>query len=339
VSTTRRSPPRPWWQLLGDLLFRHWGTKVLALLLAMVLFVVTRDEVTRAFEVPLRVTEDPDRVLMTSLPSTITVQVRGPWTRVNRLQDYDFGSASLDLRSSTPGPLQIDAAAIVMPRGVILAGIQYDHVDLRFDRVIERDVTISPVVQGHVAADYELSRVECTPERWTVRGGQSAVQALAELSTEPFDLDEATTDVTATLAIVRPEGTVRLVPAEGASVKVHAVVRVIEDTRTYTVPVSVGEATDPTGVVPDSYTVVVQGPRPELRRLDELAIGFPVEATAEVVEGHPPGPGVVEVRFGWSERVPPPTRASLRIDHGIERVNLPAPPAPEPVEPTPVPPA
>src|SRR5690606_6737610 len=127
----RPSPLRWLGQVLFRSLFQHWGLKALALALAAFMFVVTRDEVTRVFTVPLRVVEDSDRVLLTELPETIQVQARGPWTRVNRLQDYDFGVAILDLENARPGPLEVDRAAIVMPSGVVLAGIQYDHVDLR----------------------------------------------------------------------------------------------------------------------------------------------------------------------------------------------------------------
>lgn len=91
-------------RFLADLLFRHWGLKAIAFVLAAFMFVFTRDEVTRVFTVPLRVVEDPDRVLMTEIPETIQVQARGPWTRINRLQDYDFGTAVLDLERARPGP-------------------------------------------------------------------------------------------------------------------------------------------------------------------------------------------------------------------------------------------
>lgn len=319
-------------RFLNDLAFRNWGTKLIAFMLAAIVFVMTRDEVTRAFEVPLRIEEDPDRVLMTDLPDSIQVQVQGPWTRVNRLQDYDFGTATLDLRMASPGPLEIDQASIVMPSGVILAGIQYDHVDLRFDKVVERYVAIEAETVGTVARDYELVRVEVRPAKWAVKGGASFVKRVQRLQTEPLEIAGATDDVEEELTIVSPPSGVRLVGegTRGARVSVRAVVRPKADARTYPVPVIVPERVDPSGVIPRTYDVEVSGPLPEFRTLEGLGISFPVEAVAEMVEGTPSTGGTAEVRFSWAESVPGDVRGKLKIDHGVERVTIPAPPQPKP---------
>ena len=187
-----RTPPL---RILSELVFRDWGLKALAFVAAVFLFVFTRDEVTRGFTVPLKAVEDPERVLLTELPETIQVQVRGPWTRINRLQDYDFGTATLDLTQARPGPLEVDEAAIVMPSGVVLAGIQYDHVDLRFDPVIERDVEVEPRLVGSPAPDYELVRADARPARVRVRGGESFVRRVLVLATESVDVSGADHDV------------------------------------------------------------------------------------------------------------------------------------------------
>ena len=89
-------------------LFDHWGAKITALVVASVFFIVTRDDVTRRFTIPLRVTDDPRRVLLTRLPETVTVELHGSWTRMNPLSSQDLGSAQLDLAGARPGPLQLD---------------------------------------------------------------------------------------------------------------------------------------------------------------------------------------------------------------------------------------
>lgn len=319
-------------RLLSDLAFRHWGTKLAALLLAVILFVITRDEVTRGFEVPLRVIDDPGRVLLTDLPETIQVQVRGPWTRVNRLQDYDLGSATLDLRAAGPGPLEIDRASIVMPSGVILAGIQYDHVDLRFDAIVERALAIDAPIVGTPAEDYEIASVEVTPERWAVRGGESFVNQVSRLATEPIDVEGAVEDVVKRPSILKPPPGVQLVrPAsENARVDVRVAIVPREDARSFPVPVIVPESVDPTGAIPRTYEVEISGPVPDLRALEESGLAFPVEAVAELVSGSPAAGGVAEVRFSWAESVPTALRERLHLDHGVERVNVPPAPPPPP---------
>lgn len=318
-------------RVLGEIFYRHWGAKIAALILAAILFVVTRDEVTRAFEVPLRIVPDPDRELLTDLPQTIQVQVRGPWTRVNRLQDYDFGTASLDLQKATEGPLEVDRAAIVMPAGVVLAGFQYDKVDLRFDRVIERDVGIRAPLQGTPANDYELVRVEVQPLRWRVRGGESVVSKVETLVTEPLAIDGATDDVSMTRAVEAPPDGVRLVnAATQATVTVRAIVNPKHETRPYAVPVIVPDTLDPTGAVPRTYQVTIEGPLPDFRVLERLSVTFPVQARAALVERREDGTGVVEVDFSWASSVPEDVRRRLGYDHAVERVTVPPPPLPPP---------
>jgi hypothetical protein len=323
-------------RLLGELVFRDWSLKAIALVVAAFLFVFTRDEVTRVFAVPLEVVEDPERVLMTELPDSIQVQARGPWTRINRLQAYDFGVATLDLRQAKPGPLEVDRAAIVMPSGVVLSGIQYDHVDLRFDPVIEREVEVEPELQGTPAPDYELLRVEATPARVRVRGGESLVRRVQGLGTEPLEVGGADHAVEARLALVEPpEGVALVETAVAASddgmVTVRAIVVARQESRVLMVPVVVPEGLDPTGVVPRSYEVVVSGPMPDFRVLDGLGLLQPVQAQASKGEGPGDGGGVAEVWFSWAERVPQDLRGRLALDRTRERVALPLPPAPPPV--------
>src|SRR5690606_27424619 len=191
-------------------LFHNLGLKAFALGLTVLLFVVTRDEVTRHFEVPLRIIEDPMRVPLTPLPETVKVAVRGPWTRVNRLQPYDLGSATLDLRNAEPGPLNIDRASIVMPPGVVLSGLSYDEVDLRFDPIVRAVVPIEAQIVGAVDPDHRLVATEVEPDTWTIEGGSSAAQTVSRLLTEAVHVGGVRTSLEREVAIVPPEANVRL---------------------------------------------------------------------------------------------------------------------------------
>ncbi len=324
----RASPMR----LLAELLFRNWGLKAIALVLAAFMFVFTRDEVTRVFTVPLRAVADPERVLMTDLPETVQVQARGPWVRINRLQDYDFGVATIDIKAARPGPLEVERGAIVMPEGVVLAGITYDTVDLRFDPIIERKIDVDAKVEGQPAPDYELLRVEVQPTRWMVRGGETSVQRIKRLSTEVVELRGADQDMEVEVALLPLSTGVALVGAGsgGASVTVRAIIAARAESRSYTVPVVVPDGLDPTGVVPRTYEVKVAGPMPDFRVLDGMEVTFPVAAQATRVQGDGDGGGVAEVSFSWAPGVPADLRERLDFDHGVERIRLPAPMPPPP---------
>lgn len=323
-------------KLLTDTLFRSWGLKLAALGLAAVLFVLTRDEVSKTFEVPLRVVVDPQRVLLTDLPPTITVQVRGPWTRLNRLQDFDLGTAALDLRIADPGPLEIDQASIVMPPGVVLAEVQYSHVDLRFEPVITRPKRVDPRTAGKPAEGYRVTGVTATPSTWDVHGGQSVVQAVTQLGTEMLDLGGQEASFTQVVAVLPLRGEVELVTSAAlpARVSIRVEIEPEMETRELSVPIAAPDALDPMGAIPESVTVQLSGPRLSFRALDALEVSVPVDASVTPRAARTAaGETVVELRFGWAQTVPSGVSERLSIDHGVEVVVLPAPPAPPPEPP------
>lgn len=323
-------------KLLSDALLRNWGLKLAALGLAAVLFVLTRDEVSKTFEVPLRVVADPQRVLLTDLPPTITVQVRGPWTRLNRLQDFDLGTAALDLRIADPGPLEIDQASIVMPPGVVLAEVQYSHVDLRFEPIITRPKRVEPRTAGQPAEGYRVTAVTVTPPTWDVHGGQSVVQGVTQLGTEALDLGGQRASFTEVVAVLPLPGDVELVAsaAQPARVTIRVEIEPEMENRELSVPIAVPDGLDPMGAIPESVTVQLSGPRLSFQALDALEVPFPVDASVEPRAARTPaGETVVELRFGWAETVPSGVSDLLSIDHGVEVVVLPAPPAPPPEPP------
>jgi len=303
---------------MHGLLFRDLRLKFTALVLTAVLFVVTRGDVTRRFDVPLRVIRDSERVLMTSLPDTVTVRVRGPWTRVNRLEDYDLGSATVDLREAAPGPLHIDQASIVMPAGVVLADLEYDPVDLRFEPIIRTVVPVSPQLAGTVHSDFTLVSVEVSPRSWTLEGGATAARAISKLATEVVLLEGATRSFERSAALVSPGAGVRLVVQNAAPVvSVAVTIEPVVDHRTVEVPVAAPQGVPPDVRLPGSYEVRVRGPKSALRELGALGHEVPLTAVATLAAGS------LEVRFAWSEAVPESIRRQLEFDPSAVTQELP----------------
>ncbi len=215
---------------LWGAIFHNWGTKLTAFGLALLVFVMTRDEVHRTFTVPLVVEDDAQRVLMTDVPDTVEVEVRGAWTRLSRLSTQDLGSATLSLENARPGPMQIDPSGIVMPEGVILVSVEYDPVDLRFEPYQEAELPIVPRIVGRVHADHELVSVDVKPDVWRVRAGRSVIEELTELETATINVDGAMKTIAREVSLVRPESSARFLGVEGGDraipkVTVEAVVR------------------------------------------------------------------------------------------------------------------
>lgn len=308
---------------------RNWGTKLIALLLATIVFVVTRDEVQRSFKVPLKVIQDPDRVLLTTTPKTIEVRLRGPWTAINRIGADALGAAVLDLREASPGPMQLDPAAIVMPAGVVLDALDYDAIDLRFEPVVERSVAIRALVVGEVAADYTLVDAELSPERWTLRGPQSRLDAITELTTAPIDVSGALRDLDVRVEVRLPAGTAKRddpdhpvtfvgVAGEAPQARYSADVEPEQGERSIVVETAAALRAALPGVAetefPASETVTLRGPLPHIHALEQLPEG--VEPLRPVVELERGGEGQAvraKLAFEWASEVPEATRDSLTI--------------------------
>jgi YbbR domain-containing protein len=323
-------------RMLAEAFYRNLGLKLLALGLAALLFVLTRDEVTRRFEVPLRMEEDPERVLLTQLPPTCSVTVRGPWPRLSRLSAADFDAATIHLPDTREGTLELDSEAVAMPAGVVLSRIDCEPVDLRFDDVVTKKIRVVPTLVGQPATDYKLVRTLVDPAQWLVSGGSLEVHTVSQLTTAPMDISGARQSVVRPLMLAQPAADVKLAEADAgaAHVEVTAVIEPLPETREVQVPVAVGSDVDPTGVVPRAMSVEVSGPMPRFRELDELGAAFPVEAQVVPLDVDAPDGGrVLEIRFRWAELVPPEVRAELTINRKSERVNVPLPPPPpEPEE-------
>lgn len=309
-------------EVLRGLLLEHWGTKATALAFSLLVFVLTRDEMRRTFQIPLEVREDPDRMLVTALPETIGVEVQGPWAKMNRLTQTQLGRAKLDLQSARPGPLQIDAATIVMPPGVVLsdAGLIYDRVDLRFETILQRDLPIRAEVVGEVDKGYKLVEQKVSPARWTVRGPQNLLSELSFVRTEAVELSgirgivrhrvrlEELADGLSYLGAFpgRLPGVDVWVKTKGVRGDTEYMVPLIPAfLRVYSDPMAMGSRT--------LQPIKVSGSRAALDRLDELS--EPILVSAKRVEiGEKKQSAQVEFRFTVNKALAPELRKELRLD-------------------------
>lgn len=318
---------------LGRAIINHGGAKFTALVIALVFFVVTRDDVTRTFTIPLHTTPDPNRVLLTKLPETLTVELHGSWARMSRLREQELGRAELDLSDARPGPLAIDPASIVMPEGVIFRSMQYEKVDLRFDRVIERAVPVRPELRGAVHPDYEHTGTVVDPPRWRIRGGSTPVGEVQSLGTEPIDLADVTADRVVEVALVRPPEAVEfaaVAAGEEPQVKVSLSVRPKIGERRLSAAVTWPPDQAAPPELPTEVNAVVRGGVPDLRVVD-AALAPPLVAMPRREKATPEYPGgsvVFIVQF--TPAIPPEVQARLSIEAALDRVALAAPAAPTP---------
>jgi YbbR domain-containing protein len=306
---------------------KNWGTKILAFLLALMVFIVTRDEITRSFTIPLRVLDDPDRVLLTTPPEVVELRVRGPWANVNRIAAAQLGSATLDLREARPGPMVLDPAAIVMPEGVVLDTLEYDAVDLRFEAMVDRALRIVPNLVGELDGDYKLAAVRVEPNSWTVRAPASKLEGLSQLSTAAVDVAGITETLATRVALEPPSSKIAFLGvAAGERPSVRITLEVVpvagEIELEVATEAALREALPEFDKVdlPGVERVVVRGPRKLLRSLEGLEA--PLLAKVELEEVVRGAAIPVTVRFEWSPQIPATTVEQLSVVPDLVRLRL-----------------
>jgi len=305
---------------ISGILLDHWGTKATALILALVFFIGTRDDVTREFTIPLRVLEDPDRLLLSDLPETVTVELHGSWARINRLSSKDLGEATLDLENAEPGPLEIDPATIVMPQGVLFRSVVYDRVDLRFDEVDARPLPVKPVVHVEVHADYERVSTIVDPPTVVLRGGKRDLLGIASVVTEPVERTGVTSTFEVRKRLILPRDVTFADGGEEApEVTIRVVVRPKIGERRLETPLPINSKT--LAGIPAIYPVTVRGPLPALREIDRLAAKDVIVAEARMGDDDEveAPESVIYVDFSFTGALSPERRADLSIEPKTKR--------------------
>jgi len=316
------------WPWVAGLLLNHWGTKTTAIVLASVFFILTRDDVSREFTVPLHVIEDQGRQLRTPLPKTVTAEVHGPWTRINRLSASDLGRIELDVSTLQPGRFELDESLLVMPPGVLLRGMVYEKVDVRFDEIISREFAVVHRVTVEPDPDFDVVSVVVNPNKIWVKGPKSVLQEVSNLETENLSVSGVSENKQKIVSVLRPREGVDFADmpeGERPNVTINITVRAKSGERKLDVDLVQVPEIPGTARIPTTFPVSVRGPLPALRRLD--GVKAPVTTQMEVIP--PPTPDGVSslaVKFMVTDKIPEEVRASLVLDPPSKRFDLtPAP--------------
>ncbi len=138
-------------------------------------------------------------VLMSSVPDTISLQLRGPLT-----QSLDVATGLevyLDLADARPGSSSytIDADAIRLPQGVEVVSIEPASITLELERLITANVPLQPVVEGVPAPGFAIAAIRVLPTQVNVQGPESRVAVLERVDTSPVSVESAAGPIEATV--------------------------------------------------------------------------------------------------------------------------------------------
>ena len=204
--------------------FRHLGLKVLAVTLAVLLWITVAGEhvVERSLRVPLEFRNIPQPLeIVGTAPDNVDVRLRGSSAVLSRLQAGEI-VAVLDLSSARSGSrlFHIRTEEVRAPFGVEVEQVMPSTLALELERSARRTVPVVVPTEGDPAPGFVVGRISVDPQTVEVVGPDTRVRQIAEATTEPVSVKDAKSRVRDTVTIGVVDSSVRLVQSWNAQVLV-----------------------------------------------------------------------------------------------------------------------
>lgn len=146
----------------------------------------------RSVEVNLVLLMPPDnanRVLMSALPPTLRVTLRGSKSGLEDLHADDIGNVQVDIHDGSTKRITFDPSQIHVPPTVTVEQVDPPTIDLIWEDEIVRDVPIEVSVAGTPAAGFVVKGApRAEPPTLRVRGPKSEALVLQHVRSEALDV-------------------------------------------------------------------------------------------------------------------------------------------------------
>jgi YbbR domain-containing protein len=152
-----------------------------------------------------------DLVLMSSVPDTVSLQLRGPLTRA--LNSANPPEVLLDLSDARPGlnSYPINPSDIPLPAEVEVVSVDPPAITLELERQETRVVPVRPTVNGFPAPGFIVVEVRLQPTQFTIQGPESLLRALEYVETGPISIEDAAGPVEALVEPLLPDPLLRAI--------------------------------------------------------------------------------------------------------------------------------
>ena len=200
----------------GNLADRIWeslsanlGAKLVSIGLAVVLWAVVLGsrsvEVTK--EVPLEIVTSPDIVAANDVPDRLAFRLAGPKAFLRAILDRREDPIRVNLTGAKPGVItyRFFSDNIRVPIGVKVLAINPAAIPIRLEPVRRKEVPVRVELRGVSPDGYHISSSRVEPKTVRIKGAESRVEAVSEISTIPIDVSgiRSTSEREATLDLTR----------------------------------------------------------------------------------------------------------------------------------------
>jgi YbbR domain-containing protein len=221
---------------LREAFTENLGLKSISLAFAIGLFLFLygqRDEQQRTVAVGITSrppSEDSARELMTQLPASIHVTLRGPAHVIDRLVQSGIPPITIDLRNGERDSIVFNERMFSLPPDTHVTAADPPSIELEWEDVIARQIPLQASITGQPAEGYVVrGEPEVDPKLIAARGPSSLVEVLQFARLAAFDVSGLSEGVhRRRLALDPPPTRVRYLGPSAATVTVTIARRVTE---------------------------------------------------------------------------------------------------------------
>lgn len=174
-----------------------WPAKIICLIVSIFLYIFHQTSVIdkRNIAVPLKIVEDGLVMHVGSVPSTISVVVRGNDSDLKSVLPSDF-EATVHLDDITEKgdyvlPVKISLSDKLMEFDPFEVKLKNHHVEISADLKEIKYVELKPSVVGEVAHGYAISSIEMTPSFIEISGPKSILDKVEYIDTTKINVSNA----------------------------------------------------------------------------------------------------------------------------------------------------
>jgi hypothetical protein len=212
------------------------GLKALSIAFALGLFAFQRgreDKQQRTVPVGVVMRLPPDsakRELMTPVPASIHVTLRGSTRAIDALLQTGVAPVEVDLRDGERDAVTFEPNMFSLPPDIEIAIIDPPSIQLEWQDVVTRQVPLQASITGQPAEGFVVKgEPEVDPEQMTVRGPVGMVETTQFVRLAPFDATGLTEGIyRRPIAIDAPPNRVSFIGPRNATVTVTIARRLAE---------------------------------------------------------------------------------------------------------------
>lgn len=274
---------RSFWHSIINYRIENPGLKLLAVLLATLLFAISRQPVSDVrlvgVQLEYRGLAQGLEISGGEVNQTVSVRLRGPRDLVRSVMPNQIAVVA-DMSNKEPGDrvIQLKTSDVSSPEGIEVLRVDPGTIRLRIEPTTRRQVRVEPDIVGDVRQGYELYHVGIDPQVVEIQGPESQVAEVKSVSTESVQLFDRTAPFRVSVDVDHPNHSIRVVTPGPISLSFE--IGEIRTTRRVDVPVRLANQAAGRKLSTAAVAIELFGPRSLVESIVPEQIRVEVQAPA-----------------------------------------------------------